>query len=107
MGRPELADDPAFATGEARTKNAAQLEEIAEAMFRSRTAEELEAIFLEHELPGSRVLALEEAFRHPQAALHGMLKEVATSRGRPVHVSGFPIRFSRSPAGHWTPPPGW
>jgi crotonobetainyl-CoA:carnitine CoA-transferase CaiB-like acyl-CoA transferase len=107
MGRPELADDRAFATGEARTKNAAQLEEIAEAMFRSRTAEELEAIFLEHQLPGSRVLTLQEAFHHPQAALHGMLREVATSRQRAVHVSGFPIRFSRSPAGHWTPPPGW
>jgi crotonobetainyl-CoA:carnitine CoA-transferase CaiB-like acyl-CoA transferase len=107
MGRPELADDPAFATGEARTRNATRLEEIAEALFRSRTAEELEAIFLEHRLPGSRVLALEEAFRHPQAQLHGMLKEVATSRQRGVHVSGFPIRLSRSRTGRWTPPPGW
>ena len=107
MGRPELADDPAFATGEARTRNAAGLEEVAEAFFRSRTARELDALFLQHELPGSQVLSLEDAFHHPQAELHGMLREVPTARHRPVHVSGFPIRFSRSPAGHFTPPPGW
>ena len=107
MDRPGLADDPAFATGEARTRHANQLEEIAEALFRSRSAEDLEAIFLKHRLPGSRVLTLEEAFHHPQAEQHGMLREIATSRQRRVHVSGFPIRFSRSQAGHWTPPPGW
>ena len=61
----------------------AQLEEIAEALFRSRTAEELEAIFLEHRLPGSRVLTLQEAFHHPQAPLHGMLREIADLRAAP------------------------
>jgi crotonobetainyl-CoA:carnitine CoA-transferase CaiB-like acyl-CoA transferase len=106
VGRPELATDVRFATGEDRTKNAARLDEVAEEIFRSRTAKEWESIFLEHRLPGSQVLTLEEGFRHPQAELHGMLKGIV-ARGRVVHVAGFPIRFSRSPVGHWTPPPGW
>jgi formyl-CoA transferase/CoA:oxalate CoA-transferase len=107
VGRAELADDPMFATGKDRTAHAEQLEDVVEAIFRSRSAEELESLFLEHQLPGSRVLKLEEAFQHPQAALHGMLKEIPTSRGRAVHVSGCPIRLSRSEVGHWSPPPGW
>jgi crotonobetainyl-CoA:carnitine CoA-transferase CaiB-like acyl-CoA transferase len=106
IARPELADDPAFATGEARTENADALEEIVEAAFRSKTSLEWDAAFLEWRLPGSRVLTLEEAFRHPQATLSGMLREIPTERGS-VCVSGFPIQFSRSPVGHWTPPPDW
>jgi crotonobetainyl-CoA:carnitine CoA-transferase CaiB-like acyl-CoA transferase len=106
IDRPELADDPAFATGEARTENADALEEIVEAVFCSKTALEWDDVFLEWRLPGSRVLTLEEAFRHPQATRSGMLRGIPTERGD-VYVSGFPIQFSRSPVGHWTPPPGW
>ncbi len=103
-----LAEDPLFATGEARTANADLLEERCEAAFRSRTAKEIEAIFLAARLPGSIVLSLQEAFEHPQARLHHMLREIPTDRHAiPVHVSGFPIRLSRSAVGHWTPPPGW
>jgi crotonobetainyl-CoA:carnitine CoA-transferase CaiB-like acyl-CoA transferase len=107
MALEGIAEDPDFATGEARTRNADRLETLAEAAFRSRSAEEIEAIFLQHKLPGSRVLTLDEAFRHPQAELHGMLRTIDTTGHGPVHVSGFPIRLSRSPAGHWTPPPGY
>jgi len=63
-------------------------------------------VFLEHRLPGSSVLTLEEAFRHPQATQDGMLQEIP-SRGRVVHVCGFPIQLSQSETGHWTEPPGW
>jgi crotonobetainyl-CoA:carnitine CoA-transferase CaiB-like acyl-CoA transferase len=107
VGRAELADDPAFATGAARTANADRLESLVEEVFRSRTAAEWDAVFLEHRLPGSSVLTLEEAFRHPQAAQAGMLREIPTPRGRAVHVCGFPVQFSRSEVGQWTPPPGW
>jgi crotonobetainyl-CoA:carnitine CoA-transferase CaiB-like acyl-CoA transferase len=103
----ELADDPDFATGEARTRNAERLEEIVEATFRSKTSEEWETAFFEHRLPGSRVLTLEEAFHHPAATLNEMLMEVPTSRNRVVHVPGFPIKLSRSETGRWTEPPGW
>jgi crotonobetainyl-CoA:carnitine CoA-transferase CaiB-like acyl-CoA transferase len=108
VDRPELADDPDFSTGPARTQNAERLEEVVEAIFRSRSAEALEVLFLAQGLPGSRVLTLDEAFRHPQADRHGMLRVIATTR-RPegVHVSGFPIRFSAMRPGRWTPPPGW
>jgi len=107
VGRPELADDPAFESGEARTENADRLEDVVEGIFAGRTAAEWDDVFREHRLPGSSVLTLGEAFRHPQAALGEMLKEIATSGNRTVHVSGFPIRFSRSVSGQWTPPPGW
>jgi len=75
-------------------------------VFCSKTALEWDDVFLEWRLPGSRVLTLEEAFRHPQATRSGMLRGIPTERGD-VYVSGFPIQFSRSPVGHWTPPPGW
>jgi crotonobetainyl-CoA:carnitine CoA-transferase CaiB-like acyl-CoA transferase len=106
VGRGDLVDDPRFATGEARTANAAELDEIVEGVFRSKTAGEWDRVFVEHRLPGSSVLTLDEAFRHPQATIDGMLHEVPTPRGT-VHVSGFPIQLSRSRTGHWTAPPGW
>lgn len=105
--RPELADDPRFETGEDRTANADALEAIAEEIFRSRTVSEWDRVFVEHELPGSGVLTLEEAFRHPQAELHGMLREITTARGYHVHMPGFPVQFSVSEVGRWTAPPGW
>src|SRR5262249_22260152 len=98
---------PRFATGELRTANAVELEEVAEEIFRSRSAEEWDQVFLEHGLPGSTALTLEEAFVHPQAALDGMLKEVPTKRHGIVHVPGFPVLLSRSQTGRWTAPPGW
>ena len=63
--------------------------------------------FLEHRLPGQ-----------PRAHARGGLPSSAGRAARdaeggphvtarPVHVSGFPIRFSRSATGHWTAPPGW
>ena len=106
-GHPEVADDPRFRTGADRTANADELEREVEQIFRSKTAAEWDHVFLEHGLPGSSALTLEEAFHHPQATADGMLHEIQTSRGTVVHVSGFPIRFSHSPAGKWTPPPGW
>jgi crotonobetainyl-CoA:carnitine CoA-transferase CaiB-like acyl-CoA transferase len=106
-GLQELVEDPRFATGPDRTANADALEEIVEARFRSRTGAEWDQVFLEHGLPGSRVLTLEEAFRHPQAQIDGMLREIPTARGRVVHVSGFPVLMSESKLGNWSVPPGW
>lgn len=106
-GLQELADDPRFATGPDRTANADALEEIVEGAFRARTGAEWDQVFLEHRLPGSRILTLEEAFRHPQAEIDGMLREIPTYRGSLVHVSGFPILMSESSVGTWSAPPGW
>jgi crotonobetainyl-CoA:carnitine CoA-transferase CaiB-like acyl-CoA transferase len=106
IGRAELADDPEFASGEKRTANADRLEALVEDVFRSRTMQEWDAVFLEHRLPGSGVLTLEEAFLHPQATEDGMLQVIPT-RNRAVHVCGFPIQLSESKTGRWTEPPGW
>ncbi|MEZ3158908.1 CoA transferase [Microbacterium sp. BWT-B31] len=106
-GRPELATDARFAEDADRTRNADELEIVVEALFRSKTAQEWSDIFLERGLPGSTVLTLEEAFVHPQATLNHMLRALPAGHGRTVHVSGFPVQFSASTTGNWTPPPGW
>jgi crotonobetainyl-CoA:carnitine CoA-transferase CaiB-like acyl-CoA transferase len=106
-GSPELAVDARFAGGADRSRNAVELETAIEALFLTKTAERWSGVFLEHGLPGCIVLTLEEAFVHPQAKLHHMLRELPAGGGRTVHVSGFPIQFSVSETGNWTPPPGW
>jgi formyl-CoA transferase len=55
MGRPELAEDPRFATHTARGEHQEELDELIAAWTSTLTVEELERILVEHEVPNGRI----------------------------------------------------
>jgi len=95
--RPDLLDDPRFATAEARFEH------------RRECIEELERVFAAHSLdewkhrlahidgvwaPAQTAL---EAAHDPQAAANGYLPEVAVDDGTPFPVVASPVQFDEEP----------
>jgi itaconate CoA-transferase len=84
--RPDILEDPRFATVEGRRQNRAALEETIEHIFLERDHTE----WLER-LKKAQLLA------HPQAAARRLIREVDSPVG-PVPVIASPLRLSESPA---------
>ena len=97
MGRPDLADDPRFATGPARTENDEALDGIVAQWCRERTLEELEAILHEAEVPASRIFSIADIFANPHYQARDMLIDVPDEELGSVKQAAPVPRFSRTP----------
>ncbi|MGW0043321.1 CaiB/BaiF CoA transferase family protein [Rhodococcus sp. NPDC003348] len=102
LGRPELVDDPRFATVSARIANRdLVLKELTD-IFRERTAadwiDRLEAA----DVPCSPVNSIPEVFANPQVVHRGMLRRADDDS---VDLIRNPIRFSRTPLDRYRRPP--
>ncbi len=101
--RPELADDPAFATNAARMKNRAALTAAMNGILKADTRDGWIARMRAAGIPGGPVRSVPEAFASEEMALRGMvatqahtaLGEVQAVRS-PVALSATPVR---APAG--------
>ena len=97
MGRPDLADDPRFATGPARTENDEALDAIVAQWCGERTLEELEAILHDAEVPATRIFSIADIFANPHYQARDMLVDVPDEEwGSVKQVAPVP-RFSRTP----------
>ncbi len=97
--RPDLLDDPRFATVPARRAHRADLERTIEAIIASADhthwLERLRAAGLPH----GEVRGMAQVLAHPQVAARRMIREVDSPVGR-VPVVGSALRLSDSPAQH-------
>jgi crotonobetainyl-CoA:carnitine CoA-transferase CaiB-like acyl-CoA transferase len=66
LRRPELADDPRFATNERRLANRDVLEPLVEAAFADRSRTQVEASLAEADVPFGSVNTLEQVIEHGQ-----------------------------------------
>ncbi len=95
---PELADDPRFASNDARMGHLAELVERLAPMFAARpTAEWLERLERAG-VPAGPVLDIAEMHRDPQALARGVVTRAPHSRLGEVGTLGHPVRYSRTPA---------
>ncbi len=102
LERPDLAVDERFATQAARHAHRDELVELLQSLFLERSADELQARFMEAGVVGGKVLTIAEVFDHPQVLARGMAVEVTDEDGRTAVVAGDPLRFS-DPATWRTP----
>ena len=103
--RPDLADDPRFASNGGRSVHRdALLGEMRPAIARWRSAD-LIAAMEKAGLPGGKVNTIPEALEHPQIAARGLVQEIARSDGTPVRFLGFPAKFGGTPADYRHAPP--
>src|SRR5215468_4776066 len=108
MGRPELAGDPRFATGDARRRNSAALREIIDRWVAARfgSVEEALAVLGEARIPCAPVLRPAELIAEPHLAVREFFPAVPhPARGSvrvtasPYHVDGEPVH-PRGPAAY-------
>ena len=103
-GRPELATDSRFATNAARVENRAALVPILEALLAGRPTREWVATLEEAGVPCGPINDLAQVFDDPHVRARGLRVEVPHPLAGSVPVVASPIRLSRTPARHGTPP---
>jgi crotonobetainyl-CoA:carnitine CoA-transferase CaiB-like acyl-CoA transferase len=103
--RPDLRDDPRFATNTHRVANRDALKHAIEDVFQRFTVEELTARFEARNVPCGRVRSISEALEHPQAVARGVVVAQQHSHLGTVETLAPVVRLSRTPAEVRLPPP--
>jgi crotonobetainyl-CoA:carnitine CoA-transferase CaiB-like acyl-CoA transferase len=105
IGRPELRDDPRFATNTLRVSHRQELKQAIEAVFQQFTVAELAERFQAKNVPCGRVRSIGEAIDHPQVdARDIVLAQEHPEMGR-IETLAPVVRLSRTPAEVRLPPP--
>jgi crotonobetainyl-CoA:carnitine CoA-transferase CaiB-like acyl-CoA transferase len=94
IGRPELADDPRFASNAERNVNRDALSEQLAAAFAGQDGNELALKLIRGGVPAGPVLPVDESTAAPHTAHREMVTELGWYRGL-----GTPIKLSRTPGG--------
>lgn len=68
MGRPELADDPRYATHGARGEHQVELDDLIAEWTATLTAADLHALLVEHQIPTGRIFRAPEMLEDPHFA---------------------------------------
>jgi crotonobetainyl-CoA:carnitine CoA-transferase CaiB-like acyl-CoA transferase len=105
IDRPDLCDDPRFATNTLRVTNRGALKEAIESVFRGLTVQELIDRFQANQVPCGRVRSISEAIAHPQVAARDVLVVQQHPDVGTIETLAPVVRLSRTPAEVRLPPP--
>src|SRR5262249_15210357 len=97
MGRPELVDDPRFASPDLRRLNVDALEAELDPVFRTRPAAEWLAILEQAAVPCGPVNSVAEAVRCPQVEARHMVVGMPDPAVGTLYVAGNPIKITDVP----------
>lgn len=103
IGRPELADDPRYATVAARAQRDPEITGLIEAWTSTRPVRDVLRVFEQHDIPAAPVRSPEEAVGDPLAQARGEVMPVehpSLGRVERLHTSGQPIRFAATPTAY-------
>ncbi|ABD24623.1 succinyl-CoA:(R)-citramalate CoA-transferase [Novosphingobium aromaticivorans DSM 12444] len=105
MGRPELGDDPRYATHLARGENQDELDALINDWTRTLTIDEVDALMIEYSIPAGRVYRAPDMLADPHFKAREAIIEVETERFGPLKMqSSFP-RLSATPGSVRRPAP--
>jgi len=104
IGQPELADDPRFATPEARWENRAALDAIVAAWTRQRSKHAVMQILGEAGVPSGACQDTGEVLADPHLRTRQMVVDVDYPTRGTYQTVGCPIKLSASPAEVTRPP---
>lgn len=96
MGEPALADDPRYATHEARGHHQAELDDRVAAWTREHDQAELDTLLAAHGVPAGRLNSAAEVLADPHLRARGSVRPVATERGE-LWMQGVAPRLSDTP----------
>jgi len=104
MGQPELANDPRFATPDARWENRAALNAIVETWTRARTKHEVMRLLGEAGVPSGACQDTGEVLADPHLRARDMIVDIDYPKRGTYQTVGCPIKLSDSPAEVTRPP---
>ena len=99
LGVIELADDPRFATGQARSEHHAELEPLLTEAFRTRTTEDWIERLEPYGIPCGPLNTIPEVTRMPQVQAREMLVPTEHHTLGTVPLVNTPVKLSRTPGG--------
>jgi len=105
IDRPELENDPKFATMEARAENGPELVQIIDEIIGSKTMDEWIPIFKKHNVIYGKVQKPIEVSTDPQALANDFFAEVDHPSGRKLKLVTTPVNFTHNPASLYAPCP--
>lgn len=92
--KPELTENPKFATNQARTENLNELNSIIEPLIRQKSVSHWEQLLNKAEIPCSRINTTDKVMEHPQVAARKMVVNVEDSVAGTIRIAGNPIKIS-------------
>jgi crotonobetainyl-CoA:carnitine CoA-transferase CaiB-like acyl-CoA transferase len=96
LRRPDLADDPRFATNELRLANRAELEPLLESLLAADTRESAEARLTQADVPFGTINTLDDVLHHPQLEARDRWFDIPSPVGvlralkHPLNIGGMP-----------------
>ena len=105
LGRPDLKTDSRFSTNRDRVGNRDELVAELNRVFSQRDVNDWLADLAQAGLPCGRINSIPEVFAHPQAQARAMTLESEHASAGTVRLTGFPYKFSSTPAEIHRPPP--
>ena len=105
LERPELADDPRYATPTARRDRRDEVDELIAAVTRTRTVAEWEERLARFDVPHSPVLGVRAALAQPQAAARQMVVTAEHATIGEMRLAGRPVKFPGAPQRPVSAPP--
>ncbi|MCC7345890.1 MAG: CoA transferase, partial [Variibacter sp.] len=105
LGEPNLNDNPAYATGKARSDNRDALNAEIDARVGRFTSAELIARLNEAGVPCGPIYSIDQVFADPQVQHLGIAQPVTKRDGAPMTLVGQPVTLSRTPSSMAAYPP--
>lgn len=105
IGRPELAEDPRYATNADRVSNRDGLIEILADALAARNTGDWLAAFSESGVPAGPINSIADVLEDQYAAERGLVKMMRHSLGQPVPTVANPVNFSRTGVCYVASPP--
>jgi formyl-CoA transferase len=103
--RPDLADDPRFATNPLRVRNRDLLVPLLAHMVKQKTKQEWIDLLEQAGVPCGPINRLDEVFENPQVQARGMKVELPHPAAGKVSLVKSPMNLSATPPRHEAPPP--
>lgn len=96
MGRPELSDDPRYATHVARGENQVELDAIINDWTKTKTASDVEALMIQHAVPVGKIYRAKEMLEDPHYADREAIIELPYDRYGSVKMQGVFPKMSKT-----------
>lgn len=105
MGRPELADDPRYATHLARGRNQIELDDLVNDWTARLSIDQVEQAMIDHSIPAGRVYTARDMLIDPHFEARNAIVEVETERYGTIKMQNAFPKLSRTPSGVRRPAP--
>jgi crotonobetainyl-CoA:carnitine CoA-transferase CaiB-like acyl-CoA transferase len=105
LGCSELADDPRFASNQARVQNRESLIPLLQAKMLERSKADWLSALEAVQVPAGPINNVAEVFAEPQIQARGMQVNIPHPDNADLQVVGNPIKLSRTPVEYNRPPP--